>query len=252
MGLEDAGEGCIFCIKCLLTLFNVILGCAGAGILGFALWLRYNSGYFQDLPDVENTSFEAFYIGCYILMGAGGVIMLVGILGCCGACKESMCLLVVYFVILFVIFCGEIGGSVWCYLLRDDLGTTLTDEIDKWVTEKYKDDASIQLAVDNIQKYLQCCGAHGPHDYPDSGQKVPESCGRNCTVAVGVCTEEEAIREVGCQDKITSLVMQNLMVLAGVCIAVALAQILAMVLAIILCRYIWLDEHYDYESCSTI
>ncbi len=73
----------------------ILLQCAGAGILGFALWLRYNSEYFADLPDVDNSTFEAFYIMCYILMGAGGVIMLVGILGCCGAVKESMCLLIV-------------------------------------------------------------------------------------------------------------------------------------------------------------
>ena len=53
-----------------------------------------------------------------------------------------------------LIFCGEIGGSVWCYMLRDDLGTKIEDEINKWVTEKYQDDASIQLAVDNIQTYV--------------------------------------------------------------------------------------------------
>lgn len=31
--------------------------------------------------------------GVYILIGAGGLVMLVGFFGCCGAVKESQCLL---------------------------------------------------------------------------------------------------------------------------------------------------------------
>lgn len=38
---------------------------------------------------------RTFYVppGVYILIGAGGLVMLVGFFGCCGAVRESQCLL---------------------------------------------------------------------------------------------------------------------------------------------------------------
>ena len=66
---------------------------AGMGVLGFAIWLRMDpkitnyvrAGYDKELND--------YYIICYILMAAGGVMTFVGFLGCCGAFQESKCML---------------------------------------------------------------------------------------------------------------------------------------------------------------
>ncbi|XP_019522862.1 PREDICTED: CD81 antigen [Hipposideros armiger] len=68
---------------------------AGGVILGVALWLRHDpqttSLLYLELGDkpAPNT----FYVGIYILIAVGAVMMFVGFLGCYGAIQESQCLL---------------------------------------------------------------------------------------------------------------------------------------------------------------
>ena len=66
-------------------------------MLGFGLWLRYNQVFFPHLAATSDeevlSAVSAYNIGTYVLMAVGGAIMTIGILGCCGAVKESICLL---------------------------------------------------------------------------------------------------------------------------------------------------------------
>ncbi|KTG41939.1 hypothetical protein cypCar_00047029 [Cyprinus carpio] len=67
------------------------LALAGTGVLAVGLWLRFDErtkGLFTgvDAPTV-------FLTGVYILIVAGAVMMVVGFLGCCGAIRESACML---------------------------------------------------------------------------------------------------------------------------------------------------------------
>ncbi|KAB0403156.1 hypothetical protein E2I00_011428 [Balaenoptera physalus] len=41
----------------------------------------------------EDNSPEYFYMGLYVLVGAGALMMAVGFFGCCGATRESQCVL---------------------------------------------------------------------------------------------------------------------------------------------------------------
>ncbi|XP_063501274.1 CD81 antigen isoform X1 [Symphalangus syndactylus] len=88
-------EGCTKCIKYLLFVFNFVFWLAGGVILGVALWLRHDPQttnlLYLELGDkpAPNT----FYVGIYILIAVGAVMMFVGFLGCYGAIQESQCLL---------------------------------------------------------------------------------------------------------------------------------------------------------------
>ncbi|KAM5248936.1 CD81 antigen isoform 1-T1 [Ctenodactylus gundi] len=88
-------EGCTKCIKYLLFVFNFVFWLAGGVILGVALWLRHDPKttnlLYLELGDrpAPNT----FYVGIYILIAVGAVMMFVGFLGCYGAIQESQCLL---------------------------------------------------------------------------------------------------------------------------------------------------------------
>lgn len=100
--------------------------------------------------------FLFLFLGVYILIGAGSLVMLVGFFGCCGAVRESQCLLgsvsaykqrtfQCYYVIfshhlwfffsVFVVFCLSAdhfwrrGGSRGVWILEQRQGTFLTSPL---------------------------------------------------------------------------------------------------------------------------
>ncbi|XP_038075191.1 CD81 antigen-like [Patiria miniata] len=249
----DGKEGCVLCLRCLMVFFNTLLWLAGVAMLGFGLWLRYSQQFFPNLTpsgDEEAVSaVTAYNIGTYVLMAAGGVIMAIGILGCCGAIKESLCLLGLYFVVLFLLFGMEVGASAWIYLNRAELGNKVGDYFELLVTEKYADDEASRVAVDYTQSSLECCGANGHEDWLDSGQVIPRSCGVvNCT---SDCRPDEGLHTDGCKSKVSEIIQGNIFTLVGVCISVAVAQILVMILAACLCKAIRRAD-LEYDKCGTV
>ncbi len=67
---------------------------AGMAVLGFSIWMRMDpkvNHYVRASYDEDDMN--TYYIICYLLMGAGGVMTFVGFLGCCGAFQESRCML---------------------------------------------------------------------------------------------------------------------------------------------------------------
>ena len=64
-----------------------ILGCA---ILGIGIWVRVDENFAEYTKIGES---QTLYAGAYILIAVGAVIMFLGFLGCCGAIKESQCML---------------------------------------------------------------------------------------------------------------------------------------------------------------
>lgn len=99
--------------------------------------------------------FFSLFLGVYILIGAGSLVMLVGFFGCCGAVRESQCLLgsvsayklrifqcyyVIYlphlfFESIFVVFCLPAdyfwcrGGSRGVWILEQRQGTFITSPL---------------------------------------------------------------------------------------------------------------------------
>uniref|UniRef100_A0A8B9H5A5 Tetraspanin 2b n=1 Tax=Astyanax mexicanus TaxID=7994 RepID=A0A8B9H5A5_ASTMX len=84
-------EGGMKCVKYLLFIFNFIFWMMGSLVLAVGLWLRLEQDTVALLG--SDGAPENFFIGVYILIVAGGLVMLVGFFGCCGAVRESQCLL---------------------------------------------------------------------------------------------------------------------------------------------------------------
>ncbi|GAB1287930.1 Tetraspanin-2 [Apodemus speciosus] len=111
-------RGGLRCIKYLLLGFNLLFWLAGSAVIAFGLWFRFG-GTIKDLSS-EDKSPEYFYVGLYVLVGAGALMMAVGFFGCCGAMRESQCVLgSEFFTCLLVIFAAEVTTGVFAFIGKD-------------------------------------------------------------------------------------------------------------------------------------
>ena len=84
---------------------------AGAAILGVGIWVKVDSGsvlsLLEKIPGAPAQLNQVLNVG-YLLIAVGAVLLLLGFLGCCGAVKESKCMLLMV--------------SLWILLSKDRYG----------------------------------------------------------------------------------------------------------------------------------
>uniref|UniRef100_A0A8C2ZJN6 Tetraspanin 2b n=1 Tax=Cyclopterus lumpus TaxID=8103 RepID=A0A8C2ZJN6_CYCLU len=115
-------EGGMKCVKYLLFVFNFIFWLMGSFVLAVGLWLRFDPETVSLLNGDKAP--DTFFIGVYILISAGSMVMLVGFFGCCGAVRESQCLLGSFFACLLIIFGAEVAAGVFGFLNKDKVRLT--------------------------------------------------------------------------------------------------------------------------------
>ncbi|XP_078490950.1 CD9 antigen-like [Ciona intestinalis] len=115
--------------KYLLFAFNLIIWLAGAGMLGVGIWLLVDPTIqgSMDLAGLQIYEADDFTItGAIAFVVAGSVIFIIGFFGCCGAIKESTCMLGTYFGFLLVIFGLQLGIGIWALVSYDSVSGSVT------------------------------------------------------------------------------------------------------------------------------
>uniref|UniRef100_A0A8C5U654 Tetraspanin 2 n=1 Tax=Malurus cyaneus samueli TaxID=2593467 RepID=A0A8C5U654_9PASS len=106
----DAGAAC-------RTHSSAPVGCWRLVIIAFGLWLRFGGPMAEFATDKKSP--EYFFMGLYVLVGAGAIMSAVGFFGCCGAARESQCLIGAFFACLLVIFAAEVTAGVFAFIGKD-------------------------------------------------------------------------------------------------------------------------------------
>uniref|UniRef100_A0A8C4USU5 CD81 molecule n=1 Tax=Falco tinnunculus TaxID=100819 RepID=A0A8C4USU5_FALTI len=156
-------EGCTKCIKYLLFVFNFIFWLAGGIILGVALWLRHDSQTTNILylQLGEKQAPNTFYVGIYILIAVGAVMMFVGFLGCYGAIQESQCLLGTFFTCLVILFACEVAAGIWGFVNKDQIAKDVKQFYDQAFQQALmaeSDASNGKAVVKTFHETLDCCG----------------------------------------------------------------------------------------------
>jgi len=164
-------------MKYSLVVANVIILFAGAGVLTVGGLTLANHAKFNAI--IGDQSYRAPAI---VLLVAGGFIFVFAFLGCCGALKESKCLLILYSILLIVLFLVflVLGILSLIFFKNDNNVETVKDEMLKSI-RLYKNDPAIQESWDLVQRTFKCCGVStGITDWVVNNEgKIPGSCCKN-------------------------------------------------------------------------
>jgi len=163
------------------------------------------------------------------LMIVGGVIFVVAFMGCCGAWKESKCLIYTYAFFLAVILVAQIGAGIAAFMLKDDLNTEVVKNMNMGMKnygmgEQYD---GVTHTWDIVQNQLHCCGVESPADwtrerndtFPDN--QVPDSCCVGGQAAdCGKNPDVEKFKD-GCYSLFKAKFIDNIAIVGGVALGVA-------------------------------
>uniref|UniRef100_A0AAQ4S802 Tetraspanin n=1 Tax=Gasterosteus aculeatus aculeatus TaxID=481459 RepID=A0AAQ4S802_GASAC len=232
---DDQEDWLTVCLKYLLFVFNFLFWVGGAAVLGVGIWtLVEKSDYLSLLAS------STFVVSAYILILAGGLVVVTGFLGCCAVIREQRSCLSTYFFCLLLIFVIELVAGVLAYVYYQRLSEELKQNLNQTMADNYAQPGreAITLAVDRLQQDFKCCGSNDSRDWMASAyvsskqaedRVVPDSCCKTITPHCGKRDHPSNIYKVegGCITKLEQFLADHLLVIGSVGIGVACLQSVA-------------------------
>lgn len=207
-------RGGLRCIKYLLLGFNLLFWLAGSAVIAFGLWFRFG-GAIKELSS-EDKSPEYFYVGLYVLVGAGALMMAVGFFGCCGAMRESQCVLGSFFTCLLVIFAAEVTTGVFAFIGKGVAIRHVQTMYEEAYNDYLKDRGKGNGTLITFHSTFQCCGK-------ESSEQVQPTC------------PKELLGHKNCIDEIETIISVKLQLIGIVGIGIAGLTIFGMIFSMVLC-----------------
>lgn len=226
--------------------FNGIIFLAGAGILAVGIWVKVDSGsifsFLEKIPNAPSELAQVLNVG-YLLIALGGLLVIIGFLGCCGAMRESKCMLLLFFIIVLLIFLAEVAGAIVLLVLKplvDSLFVKLGIVAAQNIKEDYGSNPDITGLWDTTMSTLKCCGFNNYTDFTNSSyhqsKGYPPIC---CQYGGAPCsyTRNSTVPVSGCFTRIKELIEDNSVVIIGVALGIAALELGAMITSMSLfCR----------------
>uniref|UniRef100_M3ZYK5 Tetraspanin n=1 Tax=Xiphophorus maculatus TaxID=8083 RepID=M3ZYK5_XIPMA len=170
---------CLSCIKYLMFVFNFFIFLGGSVLLAVGVWVSVDPLGFREAVAVS----PLLVTGVSVVLVLGGLLFLLGFLGCCGAVQENRCLLLLFFMLILFIFLAELAAAILAFLFRENLSREyFSRELKRHYQGRNNSDV-FTSTWNVIMTTLECCGASGPDDFQQSlfrllhpNQLLPEAC----------------------------------------------------------------------------
>ncbi|XP_013418984.1 tetraspanin-33 isoform X1 [Lingula anatina] len=254
-------------VKYLMFFFNFFFWLVGGGLIGIGVWAYIEKERLGQSGSAEIESiYDLIFDVTIIVIILGIIIFILAFLGCLGSLRENVTLLKIFFILLIILFVLEVTGAVLAFVFSRDVKSKLTSVLKDEAVIRYRDDLDLQNIIDWIQKNFQCCGVGAesykvwnlnPYFNCTDSNPSPEACGvpYSCCVkptdidkdlintmcGYGVMKPDGGtsgvsgkIFEIGCIDAFLAIAEDNLYIIGGVVVGIAVVQILAIFFARIL------------------
>ncbi|XP_010225967.1 PREDICTED: tetraspanin-1 [Tinamus guttatus] len=230
-------------IKVMMILFNLTIFLGGAVLLGVGIWVVVDEDSFLKIFGAISTSLLQVVNVSYFLIVIGAILLIIGFLGCCGAQKESKCLLMLFFTVVLIIFIAEVAAAVVALVYTGLAETLLTATVAPLLKDKFGKDESLTQIWNVTMNELHCCGLNNYTDLTESPwlqkyKSYPAPCCSGKQPCNETLAEESDVP--GCFQQLLTEIRKNAGVVGGVAAGIAVLELASMSVAMYL--YCRLDE----------
>lgn len=234
MGLGGRMDCCGQCVKYSMFVSNFVIFIGGAIVFGLGVWTVVDKNFINELLGTN-----LFSGAVYVLIATSALVCLLSFFGCIGAAKEYKCMLLTYFILIFLIFVTMLIGGILGYVFREKVSQTMQQEMHSSMTfYGAPGRRPITQAWDMTQERLKCCGVKHYNDWRGA---IPQSCCQKTFTDYKPCQDHptpENIYIQGCLDITSNLIRDNAAFIGASGIIVAILLVFGMIFSCSLFRMI--------------
>ncbi|CAI5785606.1 tetraspanintetraspanin-8 [Podarcis lilfordi] len=214
------------CMKYSMFIFNFLFWMCGCAILAASIYMRVN----KDAQESFNKG-SGMFAGIDLLIAVGAIIMVMGFLGCCGAMKESQCMLLLFFIGLLIILLLQIVagilGGVYKSKVEEVVNKTLTEEV-QMLQDTTGNNQDFQAGFHKFEQANKCCGLlKGESDW-GKAQSTYNGCQCDSKDAgTSVCKGDKYTTP--CREVIMEFFKNNMVIVMGIAFGLAFIEVLGLV-----------------------
>ncbi|XP_045685490.1 tetraspanin-8 [Phyllostomus hastatus] len=225
------------CLKYSMFIFNFLFWLCGIFILAVSIWIRVSKDGQQLLSGGESGINP--YVGVNILIAVGATIMVLGFLGCCGAIKESRCMLLLFFIGLFLILLLQVAAGILGAAFRSESEKILNETLHKNVEllSATTENAEVfQKTLSEFQEEFKCCGLiSGPADWGQNFEKYSKSCEcPDAQLASCISYGNKNVYNQPCISLIQDVLKKHIIIIIGIAFGLAVIEILGLIFSMVL------------------
>uniref|UniRef100_A0A7M4FV33 Tetraspanin n=2 Tax=Crocodylus porosus TaxID=8502 RepID=A0A7M4FV33_CROPO len=218
-------------MKYSMFIFNFFFWVCGCIILGVSIWIRVNEDAQEDL-NIDSSLFA----GVDLMIAVGSIIMVLGFLGCCGAVKESQCMLLLFFIGLLLILILQITAGILGAVYRSKIDVFVNQtlvETTKKLQSTEPQYQTLQMNFGKLEQESHCCGVMaGPTDWGTNlyskdfkACECPQSYNKP---DVCISYDRKNIYKKTCGTVIINYLKDHMIILMGIAFGLAVVEIVGL------------------------
>ena len=237
------------CAKNLLLVLNVLFLIVGIFVLGLGTWFSVHKKSFidtlanvttkqptGDLTELDNEVNYYFTFAALIIIGMGAFIVILSLVGCFGAIKESKCLLIFYATIVIFVTLSQSILIIVSAIMKEGVQNHIAKTLNTTLVKYYGRQEDITKLFNRVMNKHKCCGAHGFKDFQHLNNSIdvsPQCCrsDRKDEVKCNVDNLDKT-KNQGCLDKFFNLIEHRLEYAIIIAAVIIVTEILGISLAL--------------------